>query len=451
MISKLQKLIISFLLTLVFTFVVLEISHSNDNVKKDFYNLNYKNQIELKNYLRNHEIQLAYIIPELKTAQIVATNKEAISISKRRSLIKYINKASTTNNNNPELPDKTVSRLNQWDMKQLLGNNRKSFKNFKNNAKIGIIDTGVEEDHPDIKKIGIKRNLVPRNGYRNTDKQENGLKNQISDVVNHGTAVTGQISANNDTFGILPNSKPNIYRVFDSKNSDILWLANGIVKAADDDNDVINISIGSYIINNMDNKDVFRKDEKVEFDALQNAINYAYKKGTIVVAANGNNSVNLNNIEQLNKQRNIINKNKRLVYDVPAMLDNVVSVGSVDKNNELSSFSNYGKGYTDIVSVGGSTKSFNKYGKKKWAIYNLSKNEDIVTLNNTGGYDYKVGNSIASPKVTSAIALIIDKYDLYKQPDKTLEILYKNGTKIPHNSNSNQYDNGILDMDFLLN
>ena len=242
-------------------------------------------------------------------------------------------------------------------MKQLLGNNRKSFKNFKNNAKIGIIDTGVEEDHPDIKKIGIKRNLVPRNGYRNTDKQENGLKNQISDVVNHGTAVTGQISANNDTFGILPNSKPNIYRVFDSKNSDILWLANGIVKAADDDNDVINISIGSYIINNMDNKDVFRKDEKVEFDALQNAINYAYKKGTIVVAANGNNSVNLNNIEQLNKQRNIINKNKRLVYDVPAMLDNVVSVGSVDKNNELSSFSNYGKGYTDIVSVGGSTKS----------------------------------------------------------------------------------------------
>ena len=59
--------------------------------------------------------------------------------------------------------------------------------------------------------------------------------------------VSGQTSANGKLIGVAPNNKFTMYRVFGSK-TELLWVSKAIVQAANDGNQVINISVGSYII-----------------------------------------------------------------------------------------------------------------------------------------------------------------------------------------------------------
>ncbi len=60
--------------------------------------------------------------------------------------------------------------------------------------------------------------------------------------------VSGQTSANGKLIGVAPNNKFTMYRVFGSKKTELLWVSKAIVQAANDGNQVINISVGSYII-----------------------------------------------------------------------------------------------------------------------------------------------------------------------------------------------------------
>ncbi|MCP8622844.1 S8 family serine peptidase, partial [Acinetobacter baumannii] len=155
-----------------------------------------------------------------------------------------------------------------------------------------------------------------------------------------------------------------MYRVFGSKKTELLWVSKAIVQAANDGNQVINISVGSYIILDKNDHQTFRKDEKVEYDALQKAINYAKKKKSIVVAAAGNDGIDVNDKQKLKLQREYQGNGE--VKDVPASMDNVVTVGSTDQKSNLSEFSNFGMNYTDIAAPGGSFAYLNQFGVDKW-------------------------------------------------------------------------------------
>ncbi|NGR37715.1 S8 family serine peptidase, partial [Staphylococcus aureus] len=120
----------------------------------------------------------------------------------------------------------------------------------------------------------------------------------------------------------------------------------------------------SYIILDKNDHQTFRKDEKVEYDALQKAINYAKKKKSIVVAAAGNDGIDVNDKQKLKLQREYQGNGE--VKDVPASMDNVVTVGSTDQKSNLSEFSNFGMNYTDIAAPGGSFAYLNQFGVDKW-------------------------------------------------------------------------------------
>lgn len=172
------------------------------------------------------------------------------------------------------------------------------------------------------------KNLVPLNGFRGTEPEETGDVHDVNDRKGHGTMVSGQTSANGKLIGVAPNNKFTMYRVFGSK-TELLWVSKAIVQAANDGNQVINISVGSYIILDKNDHQTFRKDEKVEYDALQKAINYAKKKKSIVVAAAGNDGIDVNDKQKLKLQREYQGNGE--VKDVPASMDNVVTVGSTDQ------------------------------------------------------------------------------------------------------------------------
>jgi subtilisin family serine protease len=122
-------------------------------------------------------------------------------------------------------------------------------------------------------------------------------------------------------------------------------VAAGIIWATNQDAQVINLSLGS----------------NVDSLALQDAVNYAYGRGVVLVAAAGNN-------------------NGPILY--PALYPTVIAVGSVDSVNNRVPNSNTGKAL-DLVAPGS-------------LIYSTIRN----------GYGYNSGTSMAAPYVSGLAAVL---------------------------------------------
>ncbi|NJN66772.1 MAG: peptidase S8 [Chloroflexaceae bacterium] len=175
---------------------------------------------------------------------------------------------------------------------------------------VAVIDTGVSASHPDL--VG---QVLP--GYNAI------LDNDDSDDTNgHGTAIAGLIGAHADnTLGIagvcwgcqiLP------VKVLDTSGSGRdADLVRGIRWAADQGVQVINLSLGGAR----------------ESQSLQEAIAYAFNRGSVMVAASGND----------HRLGNLTN--------YPAAYPQVIAVGAVGTNDGITSFSTTGS-HIDLVAPG---------------------------------------------------------------------------------------------------
>ncbi|MEM6281986.1 MAG: S8 family serine peptidase [Chloroflexota bacterium] len=163
---------------------------------------------------------------------------------------------------------------------------------------VAVIDSGICQNHPDLAgRITA--------GY---DFVEDDTIPQ--DTNGHGCAMSGVIGANINSEGITglaPGVNIMPIRVLDASGlgtySDV---ASGIIYAADNGADVINMSLAGIY----------------QSTTLQGAVNYALARGVTVVASAGNAGTD--------------------TPYYPAAHDGVISVGSVDQNYSVSNFSNYG-------------------------------------------------------------------------------------------------------------
>jgi len=133
--------------------------------------------------------------------------------------------------------------------------------------KIGIIDTGIDYDHPDLLGFGPSGKVV--GGYNFVDND-----NKPIDTTGHGTEVAGIIAADGSLKGVAPKAKLFSYKVSsngESVSSDLIVKA--IHRAIEDKVDVINISLGVNKTNG----------------EIDHAVSEAVKNGIIVVVAAGNN------------------------------------------------------------------------------------------------------------------------------------------------------------------
>ncbi|HXX05888.1 MAG TPA: S8 family serine peptidase, partial [Candidatus Bathyarchaeia archaeon] len=151
---------------------------------------------------------------------------------------------------------------------QLVGDNAARLDGFEGQGvKIGIIDTGIDFDHPDLFGFGLQGKVV--GGYDFVSGNEKPL-----DTNGHGTEVAGIIAADGNFSGMAPKSKLFAYKVSntgDAVSSD--FIVNGIQQAIQDGVNVINISLGINKTN----------------DQIDTAIDNAVSKGIVVVVAAGNN------------------------------------------------------------------------------------------------------------------------------------------------------------------
>jgi len=205
-------------------------------------------------------------------------------------------------------------------------------------AVIAVVDSGIAI-HPDLPP------LLP--GYSAVA----GLSPN-NDKVGHGTSVAGVIGAigNNSrgTAGINWNASIMPVKVDDANgNLATANTAKGIIWAADNGARIINLSLGSAS----------------DSVTMKNAIDYAYNKGCVIIAATGNDG--------------------RATVSYPARYANVMAVGGTSDGKNRLNISNYGAGM----------------GVATFASY--------VSTTAAGGYATAGGTSFAAPQIAGMASLIL--------------------------------------------
>ncbi|PAD75289.1 MULTISPECIES: S8 family peptidase [Paenibacillus] len=205
---------------------------------------------------------------------------------------------------------------------------------------IAVLDTGVQLDHPE---------LAPKlvSGYDFVDGDAAPY-----DGNGHGTHVAGIVAAATNNArgiaGVAPLASIMPVRVLDNSGSgNLSSVASGIIYAVNQGARVINLSLGS----------------RSAAQTLQHAIQYAWDRGVVVIAAAGNENTN--------------------APAYPAYYPNVIAVASTNQRDARSSFSNYGN-WVDVAAPG----------------------DQILSTHLRGNYAYLSGTSMAAPHVAGVAGLL---------------------------------------------
>ncbi|GAK07027.1 S8 family serine peptidase [Geomicrobium sp. JCM 19038] len=110
-------------------------------------------------------------------------------------------------------------------------------------VKVGVIDTGIDYNHPDLSRSYVK-------GYDVVDKDDDPMESKIRGKAQtfHGTHVAGIIAANGRVKGVAPEAELYIYRALGPEGQgSTAFILEAIERAIDDEVDVLNLSLGSPI------------------------------------------------------------------------------------------------------------------------------------------------------------------------------------------------------------
>jgi thermitase len=193
---------------------------------------------------------------------------------------------------------------------------------------VAVLDTGINRDNQDLAD-----KLVAEINFTDSATSD--------DLYGHGTHMAGTIAA------IAPECRLMNVKVADDRGRcEPSLVARGIIWAVDHGAEVINLSLAM-----MASPD------------LEQAVNYAWSQGAVLVAAAGNKGTS--------------------EPSYPAYYDNCLAVGGTNENNSLALLSSYGD-WVDVAAPG-----FNIYSE-------LPENQ----------YGYKTGTSAGGAHVSGVAALV---------------------------------------------
>lgn len=162
--------------------------------------------------------------------------------------------------------------------------------------RIGVIDTGVDFAHPDLRdSIAGGINLIHRHL---PPMDDNG----------HGTHISGTIAAGagQGMSGVAPQAKLYAVKAFDHNGTSFVTdIVKGIDWCVNHGIHIINMSFGM----------------KTYSPALEAAVRNAAKEGVIIIASSGN-------------------EGKKGIIDYPARFPTTIAVGATGRNGRIASFTN---------------------------------------------------------------------------------------------------------------
>lgn len=108
-----------------------------------------------------------------------------------------------------------------------------------------------------------------------------------------------------------------------------------------------------------------------DFLAYKRAVEYVTKKGSLVVVAAGNESLNGTNKKEVMNYLNQEYAGDGLYFvgagfEVPGSTAGVVTVSATGPKDVLANYSNYGPGFIDIAAVGGDARMYYQAQEEGW-------------------------------------------------------------------------------------
>lgn len=237
--------------------------------------------------------------------------------------------------------------------------------------KIAVLDTGFDTNHPDFTGRSLTTcSFVP--------------DETVDDLHGHGTHCIGIACASTDRqglrYGVAPGAHIYAGKVLNNRGSGAqAWVLDGMSWAANSGCHVLSMSLGSKVFPGQ------------SYDiAYERAAQFALSKGTLIVAAAGNESRR--------------SKNQFSPVGSPADCPSILAVGAVDSSLQVADFSNRAlnkEGLVDLAAPGVAIYS-------SWPM--------------PAGYRTLSGTSMATPHVAGIIALLCEKYP-EAAPDRIREEL----------------------------
>jgi len=296
-------------------------------------------------------------------------------------------------------------------------------------VKVAVLDSGFDLTHPDLKdNIEGSRSFVPTE-----PAQYNATGSS------HGTHTAGTIAAVDNNIGVIgvaPAAKLILVKVLaDAGSGSFSWMMQGILYAAQQKADVINMSLGAALPRNSkylydndtpDNPaDDYMVNETKAIQELIVAINrvttYAAQQGVTIITSAGNDANNGNADQDL--------------VHIPSDAPNVISISATGPTgwanaplttnlDEFASYSNYGTSVIDFAAPGGDFDYltneivvFRGVRQYVWAL------DMVYSTNARGGYTWMAGTSMAAPHASGVAALIIGKNGGQMDPAKVEAVL----------------------------
>jgi len=324
---------------------------------------------------------------------------------------------STVDVNTPAPGNDNLSGL-QWDMVQIHAPEARAVNGGSASVVVGDIDTGLDYTHPD---------LAANVDFVNSVSCLGGVPDNTPaawmDDNGHGTHTAGTIAAARNGIGIVgvaPNVKIAGIKAGDAAG---FFFPEAVVCAfmwAGTHN--IRVTNNSYFADpwlfNCKNDAV----QRAIWIAEQRAILYAESKGTVVVAAEGNQADDLAHPTQDATSPDDTTAILRTVTNacavVPVEVQGVIGV-TADGNKGFKSFySSYGVGKADVVAPGGDSilqrtaASPNGRVLSTWpaSLFTVTCAASRRVVDPSGAtYCYQQGTSMASPHVAGVAALLESK------------------------------------------
>ena len=246
---------------------------------------------------------------------------------------------------------------------------------------VAVIDTGVSYEVPDlVGRVDLSRSVsfVPSD-----DADVAALfpgKHPVTDLYYHGTHVAATITSNAQVAaGVTSRVTIMGVKVLSRwGEGTISGVLDGVLWAADHGADVANLSLG----------ETFAKPGNGRYVAMiQQAFNYAHRKGTLLVVSAGNDSRDMDHDGNL--------------FNAFCNGANVVCVSATGPADEVVWYSNYGSSAIDVAAPGGTIWD------RVWAA--CSRTSLLVPFCQTGDYVLGLmGTSMAAPHVSGLAALIVE-------------------------------------------
>lgn len=335
--------------------------------------------LDLVRELNANGITILDTLPQIKTVRVgVPLSFLEQTLSDSETLVNQNTIISIPNaqTNFDQLPQQTGIRPFEKGFLEAIGVDPDSNQDWGRDVKIAIIDTGIEVDHLTF-----------------TEGQVVAFSIGSDDVVNspnsHGTGVASIIAGSHpEVPGVAPGVEILSIPIINEQGvSTSFHLSEAIVLAVDAGAELINVSLGGQ-----------------HNPILEQAVNYAIDRGTLIVAAAGNESASN--------------------LSFPAGYQGVVSVGSIDALGQHVQFSNRSESL-DFVAPGVGLPA--------------ATGEDQAFL--------FTGTSSSTPVVTGSIAAVMTEFG--PQPLTPLQALqeltsYANEAGLP--GQDPQFGQGIIDV-----